>query len=118
MEKKIIQKHAIGLENSIWAQCRLSKGNVYGLVMYSGSDTKLMMSMEKSDPKRSLVDEELNTLSKLLFVLMVSAAALLITIKGLDTGWIIQFFRYILLLCSIIPLSMKVNQDISKLYFA
>jgi magnesium-transporting ATPase (P-type) len=59
------------------------------MVMYSGSDTKLMMSMEKSDPKRSLVDQELNSLSKLLFVLMVSAAALLIAIKGLDTGWVI-----------------------------
>lgn len=77
--------------------------------MYTGPDTKLMMSMEKSDPKRCLVDEELNYLSKLLFILLVLGAGVLIIIKGLDTGWVVQFFRYILLLCSIIPLSMKVN---------
>jgi phospholipid-translocating ATPase len=88
------------------------------MVIYSGEDTKLMMSMEKTDPKRSKVDNELNHLSKLLFLIMISAACVLIVIKGFDNGWVIQFFRYVLLLCSIIPLSMKVNQDISKLFFA
>jgi magnesium-transporting ATPase (P-type) len=42
-------------------------------------------------------------------------------IKGnlaLTESAMVQFFRYILLLCSIIPVSMKVNQDLSKLFFA
>lgn len=117
-EKTVIKKYPITLENSVWAQCRISKGNIFGMVIYSGSDTKLMMSMEKTDPKRSKVDEELNTLSKLLFLIMIAGSVVLIIVKGFDNGWTIQFFRYILLLCSIIPLSMKVNQDISKLFFA
>lgn len=117
-EKTILKQHSLNLENAVWAQCSISKGNIHGMVIYSGDDTKLMMSMEKTDPKRSKVDEELNTLSKLLFLIMISASVVLIVIKGFDNGWVIQFFRYILLLCSIIPLSMKVNQDISKLFFA
>jgi magnesium-transporting ATPase (P-type) len=55
-EKTITKQHPISLENSVWAQCRISKGSIYGMVIYSGVDTKLMMSMEKSDPKRSKVD--------------------------------------------------------------
>jgi len=111
----------IDLENTMWAQSVLVKGIVYGIVVYSGEDSKLMMSKVKSDPKRSKVDDELNLLSKLLFIIMVGAAGLLIWLKGFQidaqtTG--IQFFRYILLLCSIIPISMKVNQDISKFYFS
>lgn len=91
---------------------------MYGVVAYSGSDTKLMMSMVKTAPKRSKVDDELNFLSKLLFVIMLSGSIILITIKGFGANWVIQFFRYVLLLCSIIPISMKVNQDISKLFYA
>lgn len=91
---------------------------MYGVVVYSGVDTKLMMSMVKTDPKRSKVDDELNFLSKLLFIIMLSGSTILITIKGYGPNWVVQYFRYVLLLCSIIPISMKVNQDISKLFYA
>lgn len=117
-ETKILKAHPIIVENSIWSQCSVVKGNMYGVVVYSGEDTKLMMSMVKNDPKRSKVDEELNFLSKLLFLIMLIGSTILIIIKGFGSNWMIQYFRYVLLLCSIIPISMKVNQDISKLFYA
>lgn len=114
----ILKAHPIIVENSIWSQCSVVKGNMFGVVVYSGEDTKLMMSMVKNDPKRSKVDDELNFLSKLLFLIMLIGATILIIIKGFGSNWLIQYFRYVLLLCSIIPISMKVNQDISKLFYA
>lgn len=117
-EQYILKASPVDIENSMWAQSTLSKGEIYGLVIYSGDDSKLMMGKVESSPKRSLVDDELNTISKTLFVIMFFAGLLLITIKGFGYNWFIQFFRYILLLCSIIPISMKVNQDISKLFYA
>lgn len=108
-EKFIKSQHSIDLENSMWAQSTLTKGEIYGMVIYSGADTKLMMSRVKANPKRSKVDMELNHISKVLFCFMFVASLFLIFVKGFGNGWMIQFFRYILLLCSIIPISMKVN---------
>lgn len=92
--------------------------SIQGLIIYTGEDSKIMMGDDDSTAKRCKNDEEINTQSKMLFIIMTLMGFVLITIKGYGENWVIQFFRYILLLCSIIPLSLKVNQDLSKLYFS
>ena len=77
-----------------------------------------MMGEEESDPKRCKLDKEINNYSKYLFLVMVILGIIMITLKGYGKDWIVQFLRYKLLLCSIIPLSLKVNQDIGKFYFS
>lgn len=47
---------------------------------------------------------------------MIVLAFLIIVMKGLKGSWYIDFFRQILLLCSIIPISVKINLDFAKLY--
>ena len=73
----------------MWAQSTLVKGEIYGMVIYTGDDTKLMMSKVRHNPKRSKVDNELNTLSKVLFSIMFVAGLFLISIKGFGAGWVI-----------------------------
>ena len=121
-EKYIERAFPIEVENSVWAQCKITKGTMRGMVVYTGNDTKIMKSRVYSDPKRSKMDDELNWISKLLFLMMVFCAGFMMIIRGAigmsvyHSG--IQFFRYILLLCSIIPLALKINQDLSKLFYA
>ena len=38
--------------------------------------------------------------------------------KGFKDIWILEFFRHVLLLASIIPISLRVNLDFSKIYFS
>ena len=87
------------------------------MVIYTGRDTKIALAEIPPPLKKSLVDKEINTLSKMLFVAMILAATLLTLLRGLTSFWAIQFLRYTVLLCSIIPLSMKINQIISKIVF-
>jgi phospholipid-translocating ATPase len=115
---QILSSHSISIENAVWSNCRIEYSSIIAQVVYVGNNTKLMQSMVTIGPKRSKFDDELNFLSKLLFLIMLAGAAVLTVIKGLQDQWYLQLFRYILLLGTIIPLSMKVNQDLSKIFFA
>mmetsp|Transcript_37239 Transcript_37239/g.6654 ORF Transcript_37239/g.6654 Transcript_37239/m.6654 type:complete len:115 (+) Transcript_37239:591-935(+) len=67
--------------------------------------------------KFGLTDEELNFLSKVMFGLMIVLSLVMLLISGLDENFYILFFRYLLLLSSIIPISLRVNLDMGKLWY-
>ena len=62
-------------------------------------------------------DEEINHISKVLFLFMFLIAFIMLCAKGIDNGPIL-FMRYVLLICSIIPISLRVNLDFAKLCFS
>jgi phospholipid-translocating ATPase len=64
------------------------------------------------------LDMELNRLSKLLFLFMVCLSALIVVFSGFKGTWEINFFRFILLMSSIIPISLRVNLDLAKVYYS
>jgi phospholipid-translocating ATPase len=68
--------------------------------------------------KVGLLDQEINELSKVLFCVMVGTAFLMIIIDGFYGKWYIKLFRFILLLASIIPISLRVNLDLAKIYYS
>ena len=76
------------------------------------------MNIKKAKIKWGIFDEEINFLSKLLFVFMCMISFLILLFKGFTNTWYLDFFRYTLLLCSIIPISLRINMDISKAYFS
>jgi len=49
-----------------------------------------------------------------LAALLILLSFVLIALKGFNGYWWIYFFRYILLLSAIIPISMRVNLDLGK----
>jgi len=53
----------------------------------------------------------------LLFLLMIIVAFIILIFAGLYIFSIILFFRYVLLLSSIIPISLRVNLDMAKMYY-
>ena len=49
---------------------------------------------------------------------MVILSVIIVFVGGLGEYWLLDIFRQILLLCSIIPISLRVNLDISKAVFS
>jgi phospholipid-translocating ATPase len=63
-------------------------------------------------------DGELNYLSKVLFFFMVILSVIIVVSGGFGEYWMLDLFRQILLLSSIIPISLRVNLDFSKIVFS
>ena len=76
------------------------------------------MNSREPRTKIGLLDCELNYLSKILFFCMCCMALVIVFINGINTRWFVLFFRYLLLLSSIIPISLRVNLDFAKLSFS
>lgn len=108
----------INLENTLWANTILATGNIWGIVIHTGKETRIAMNSRHPRSKFGLFDEEVNALSKVLFYFMVSVSFVMILFYGFSSLWIVQYFRYLLLLSSIIPISLRVNNDFAKAVFS
>mmetsp|Transcript_40937 Transcript_40937/g.47025 ORF Transcript_40937/g.47025 Transcript_40937/m.47025 type:complete len:119 (-) Transcript_40937:823-1179(-) len=49
---------------------------------------------------------------------MVILSGTVVILNGFSSAWYIYFFRFILLLSSIIPISLRVNLDLGKIYYS
>lgn len=107
------------LENTMWANTVLaSQGFVLGLIVYTGAETRAQMNQKKARSKMCLLDIEVNRLSKVLFSLMVALAFTISVLNGKHGDHGLFFLRCVLLLSSIIPISLRVNLDLGKLYYS
>ena len=95
-----------------------SQGVAYGLVLYTGRETRSNMSQKNPRSTVGSLDLEINYIAKILFCLMILLALLIIFMDGYHGTWYFKFFRCVLLLCSIIPISMRLNLDIAKAYYS
>ena len=115
-------KEPLGLENTLWASTILASKKVIGIVVYTGPETRAQMNSSQPKMKFGVLDLEVNWLNKVLFVIMVILALVITIIKGFKNSNVFQvmivFFRFIVLFCGIIPISLRVNLDISKTFFA
>jgi len=109
----------LALENTMWANTVLaSQGFALGLILYTGRETRAQLNQRKSRSKMCLLDKEVNSLSKLLFLLMVTLALAISALNGFNGHEGMFFLRCVLLLSSIIPISLRVNLDLAKLYYS
>ena len=76
------------------------------------------MNSKLPSSKIGLLDLEINYLSKILFVFMMFIALLILVLNGFYANWYIFYFRFLLLLSSIIPISLRVNLDMAKIYYS
>lgn len=112
-------KESLSLENTLWQNTVLaSSGHVLALVIYTGKETRSEMNGSMQVTKIGMLDLEINRLSKFLCIFMVGMSFVIVLLDGLQNGWYINFFRFILLLSSIIPISLRVNLDMAKVYYS
>lgn len=107
------------MENTLWANTVLaSTGYILGIVTYTGVETRSMMNAREAATKIGKLDLELNRLSKFLFVFMIIVSLAVVALDEFQGLWIIKFFRFVLLLSYIIPISLRVNLDMAKIYYS
>ena len=109
---------ALRLQNTAWSSTTVAAGDFYGLVTYVGSDTRIQMNANKARIKFPICDFEINDISKFLFMFCLSASFLLSALKGFKGHWIVDWVIFLVLLCCIIPQSLRTNLDLIKLIYA
>ena len=88
------------------------------IVVFTGKETRSQMNSRQPSTKIGRFDQEINHLSKVLFVIMLILALIMNIFRQVNILWPLYFFRYVLLLSSIIPISLRVNLDFCKTYFS
>ena len=117
-DQDVWKKEPLNLENTMWASTVVASEKIIGIVIYTGKETRARMNSSSPKLKIGILDQELNTLNKYLFVIMFFLSLLLSSLKGLSWSIFITFFRFIVLFCAIIPIALKVNLDVSKTWFS
>lgn len=106
------------LENTAWSSTTVASGDFYGLVIYVGKHTRIQMNSNSPRIKFPQADFEINYLSKLLFLFCLFLSLMFIFLDGFRQKWYIKFVQFLVLLCCIIPQSLRTNLDVSKLVYA
>lgn len=108
------------ISNTLLANMKIASGEVIGLVIYVGKETRIELNNKKTESKFGKTDIEINTMTKYLFFILTLLSLFLLILSGklLRVGGIIFFVRVFIIMSSIIPISMKVNVDFAKLYYS
>lgn len=111
-------EESLGIENTIWAGAVVASGTATGLVVYTGQECRAAMNNSQPRSKVGLIDQELNGITKVLFLATVGLAAIMIILKGFDGPWYLYMFRFLLLFSYLIPISLRVNLDMGKIFYS
>ena len=117
-DQGVMQKEALNLENTMWASTVVASQKIIGIVIYTGKETRAQMNSSTPKIKIGVLDDELNTLNKYLFVIMFALSLILTLLKGFYLTMIFTFIKFIILFCAIIPIALRVNLDVSKTWFS
>lgn len=76
------------------------------------------MNQRLPSDKMALLDCEVNFLSKLLFIFLLTVSLMITALNGFHGHWVMFYFRVMLLMSSIIPISVRINLDLAKLWYS
>jgi phospholipid-translocating ATPase len=111
------------VDNTAWANTVIaSSSTVYGVVVYTGSQTRQAMSTSSSRPKVGLLEMEINNMTKILCIISLSLSLLLVVLGRIEhqviRPWYITTLRFLILFSTVIPISLRVNLDMGKVVYA
>ena len=115
-----LELNSVGLDlsNTLWADTVITSGFALALVIYTGIDTKSQLNARAPRSKVGRVDKELSRMSFILFLMLLAMATILVLSNGLKGRWQVLFMKFVLLLSSIIPISLRVNLDLAKMWYS
>ena len=108
----------LGIENTIWCGAVVASGTATGVVIYTGTECRAAMNNSTPRSKVGLIDWELNGITKVLFLATVVMSVIMVVLKGFDGPWYIYIFRFILLFSYLVPISLRVNLDMGKIFYS
>ena len=109
---------ALNVENLLWMNTINASDTVCGLVIYTGQDTRAVMNTSFAATKTGLVDLEVNQLAKILAFVTFLLSITMVALDGFNGLWYIYALRFLILFSSIIPISLRVNLDMGKTFYA
>ncbi|GAN01981.1 aminophospholipid-transporting P-type ATPase [Mucor ambiguus] len=112
------QIEPLGVENTMWTNTVLASGSAIGFVIYTGKDTRAVMNTNHPKTKVGLMDQEINQLAKILFIVTLALSVIMVGLNGFRGVWYIYVFRFLILFSSIIPIGLRVNLDMGKSVYA
>jgi len=111
-------EESLGIENTVWCGAVIASGTATGLVIYTGQECRAAMNNSQPRSKIGLIDEELNSITKVLFLATVALSVIMVVLKGFDGPWYVYMFRFLLLFSYLIPISLRVNLDMGKIFYS
>lgn len=112
------EEESLSIDNTLWANTVVASGTALGIIIYSGPECRAAMNNTAPRSKIGLLDEEVNQLTKVLFLATVLLALVMMCLKGFDGPWYSYMFRFVLLFSYLIPISLRVNLDMGKIYYS
>jgi len=114
---------SLSIDNTAWANTVLaSSASVLAAVVYTGPQTRQALSTSASRTKNGLLENELNSLTKILCILTLLLSVVLVALDGFRTRdgrqWYIAVMRFLILFSTIVPISLRVNLDMGKSVYA
>ncbi|KAB8416363.1 hypothetical protein FH972_024882 [Carpinus fangiana] len=111
------------IDNTAWANTVLaSNASVLCVVVYTGSQTRQALSTSASRSKTGLLEYEINSLTKILCFLTALLSIVLVILEKVETQddrvWYVAIMRYLILFSTIVPISLRVNLDLGKSWYA
>lgn len=110
--------HPISIESTVWCNTVVANGKITGVICYTGTETRSSLNTVPSAIKIDRFEKEMNQYSGVLFGLLFVTSFLIAASNGITSNFPILLVRFVLLFSYIIPISMRVNLDMSKLIFA
>jgi phospholipid-translocating ATPase len=112
------QSESMTLENVVWSSCVVATGTVVVAVVYTGHETRSALNSMSPRTKSGLIESELNRLALLCFSLLLILSFLLVVQQQFRGDAPVMFVRFFILLSAIIPISMRVNVDVGRLWYS
>ena len=115
------KKEALTLEQTMWANTVLASSLAVGIVIFTGKETRAQKNSSEPQNKFGALDIEINVISKALFVFMIVCALTIVALNGFPGTLAVNtvnIFRFLLLLASIIPISLRLNLDFAKIIYS
>lgn len=78
---------SLNIDNTLWANTVVCGGGAIGLVVYTGTETRVAMNCDPPKSKVGLVDLEINRLAKMLFLVSFILSVTMVLLKGLSSSW-------------------------------
>ncbi|XP_034948084.1 probable phospholipid-transporting ATPase IIB isoform X2 [Chelonus insularis] len=117
-EDEYNSEESLGVDNTLWANTAVASGSALGVVVYTGQETRSLMNHSAPRSKIGLLDQEINQLTKVLFGAVIGLALVMMCLKGFNGPWYCYMFRFVLLFSYIIPISLRINLDMGKTFYA
>ncbi|KZF21400.1 phospholipid-translocating P-type ATPase [Xylona heveae TC161] len=118
-----IQSAPLSIDNTAWANTVLaSNSTVLAVVIYTGPETRQALSTSPSRSKTGLLENEINSLTKILCFLTLALSIILVALEGFESPdghkWYVSVMRFLILFSTIVPISLRVNLDMGKSVYA